>query len=65
MAEYVQFRAKGIIYDRDKNGNPIKTREVRRGSGVVKTGPEIMGKVFRQCVNLLPCDKVSVTTYNL
>lgn len=65
MAEYVQFRAKGVIYDRDKNGKPTKVREVRRGSGVVKTGPEIMGKVFRQCVNLLPCDQVSVTTYNL
>lgn len=64
MAEYVQFRAKGVIYNRDKDGKPTTVREIRRGSGVVKTGPEIMGKVFRQCVDLLPCDSVSVTTYN-
>ena len=46
MAEYVQFRAKGVIYNRDKDGKPTTVREIRRGSGVVKTGPEIMGKVF-------------------
>lgn len=64
MAEYVQFWAKGVIYNRDKDGKPTTAREIRYGSGVVNTGPEIMGKVFRQCVNLLPCDSVSVTTYN-
>ena len=63
MAEYVQFRARGVIYNRDKDGNLTSVKEIRRGSGVVKTGPEIMGKVFRQCVNLLPCDSVSVKTY--
>lgn len=65
MAEYVQFQARGVIYNRDKDGKPTSVKEVRRGSGVVKTGPEIMGKVFRQCVDLLPCDSVFVETYNL
>lgn len=65
MSKFVKFEAKGVIYERDKNGNVSGVRATRYGSGVVKTGPELIGKVFRQCSQLLPCDRVSVQTYNL
>ena len=31
MSKFVQFFAKGIIYDRDKNGRPCGIKESRKG----------------------------------
>lgn len=63
----VIFKANGLVYKRDKNGDPIKGNVLRRlyGKGVVKSGPDMLGKVFRQCPKLTVCDSVSVVTYNL
>ena len=56
MSDFVKFVATGYIYKKDKNGNPTKfVEETRRR--------EIMGKIFRQCPQLLPCDAMSVRTY--
>lgn len=65
MDKYVLYKARGVIYDRDKNGKATGVKEIRYGSGVVKSGPEIMGRVFRQNTNLLPCDMVTVDEYNI
>lgn len=62
---FVQFRANGIIYERNKDGKPTKVKETRYGSGVVKSGPDMLGKVFRQCTQLLPCDAVTVDEYTI
>ena len=62
MSKFVQFFAKGVIYDRDKNGRPCGVKEHRRGGGVTLGNSELMGKVFRQCPNLLACDHVEVET---
>jgi len=57
MSKFVKFVAEGVIYD--KLG---EIESVRTGSGVTLDYPELMGKVFRQCPNLLPCDYVDVRT---
>lgn len=31
MSKFVQFLAKGVIYDRDKKGRPCDVKEYRRG----------------------------------
>lgn len=62
---FVQFKAKGVIYERDKDGKPIGVKAKRYGSGVVKSGPDMLGKVFRQCTQLLPCDAVTVDEYTI
>ena len=63
---FVIFKARGVIFERDKNGEATKkVKAVRYGSGVVKTGADLYGKVFRQCRNLVPCDSVTVKTYNI
>lgn len=33
MSKFVQFFAKGVIYDRDKNGRPCGVKERRKGGG--------------------------------
>ena len=65
-SEYVKFWAEGFIYERDKNGEKIPTiKSSRKATGVVKSGPELWGKIFRQCANLRSCDSVSVETYSI
>lgn len=61
MSKFVQFFAEGVIYDRDKKGRPCGVKEHRKG-GVTRDCSELMGKVFMQCPNLLPCDHVTVKT---
>ena len=64
MSKFVQFKAKGVIYKRTKDGQLTnKVQETRVGTGVVKPGKDLYGKVFRQCGHLLRCDAVSVKTY--
>lgn len=63
---FVQFVAKGYIYEHDqKTGKPTKVKDIRHGTGVVKSGPDMMGKIFRQCAELLPCHAVTVDTYTI
>lgn len=62
MNKFVQFFAKGVIYDRDKKGRPCGVKEYRKG-GVTLGNTDLMGKVFMQCPDLLPCDWVEVKTY--
>lgn len=62
MSKFVQFFAEGVIYDRDKKGRPCGVKEHRKGGGVTRDSAELMGKVFMQCPNLLPCDYVTVET---
>ena len=61
----VYFKAKGHIYNHNKEGKPTTIKETRYGSGVVKSGADLMGMVFRQCTNLLPCGYVTVKTYTI
>lgn len=64
MSDFVKFVATGYIFQKDKNGNPTKiVEQVRHGGGVVRNTREIMGKIFRQCPQLLPCDAMNVRTY--
>lgn len=65
MSRFVLFHAKGVIYGRDKNGNPIREKEVRRGEGVVQDDKFLYGSIFRQCSELLACDHVTVETYKI
>ena len=62
MSKFVQFYAEGIIYDRDKKGCPWGVKERRMGGGVTLGNADLMGKVFMQCPDLLPCDWVEVET---
>ena len=63
MSKFVQFFAEGVIYDRDPTGRPWGGKEPRTGGGgVTRDSAELMGKVFMQCPNLLPCDHVTVET---
>jgi hypothetical protein len=63
----VMFHARGVIYNRDKQGNPIKgsTKRVLHGRGVAKEGQDLDGTIFRQCTYLLPCDAMTVRTYTI
>lgn len=63
MSKFVQFFAEGIIYDRDKKGRPCGVKERRMGGGVTLGNADLMGKVFMQCPDLLPCDWVEVKTH--
>lgn len=62
MSKYVQFFAKGIIYDRDENGRQCRVKSRRKGRGITLDTADLMGKVFMQCPDLLPCDWVEVET---
>lgn len=62
---FVKFSARGVIYERDKNNRICGVKTHRSGSGVIKDTPALMGGVFRQCPQLLPCDNVTVRTYPL
>ncbi len=62
MSKFVQFLAKGIIYDRDKKGRPCGVKCTIKGGGVTLGNANLMGKVFMQCPDLLPCDWVEVET---
>lgn len=62
MSKFVQFLAKGVIYERDKKDRPCGVKEYRKGGGVTLGNADLMGKVFMQCPNLLPCDWVEVET---
>lgn len=61
-SKFVQFFAKGVIYERDKKNRPCGVKEYRKGKGVTLGNSELMGKVFMQCPNLLACDWVEVET---
>lgn len=61
----VYFEAEGRIYNHNKEGKPTTIRETRYGSGVVKSGADLMGMVFRQCTNLIPFGSVTVKTYTI
>ena len=37
MSKFVQFLAKGIIYDRDKKGRPCGVKEYRKGGGASRS----------------------------
>lgn len=64
MNKFVQFRASGVIYKRTKEGQLTKKiQETREGSGVVKSGVDLYGKVYRQCPSLIKCDAITVKTY--
>ena len=63
MNKFVQFFAEGIIYYRDKKGRPCGVTERRMwGGGVTLGNADLMGKIFMQCPDLLPCDWVEVET---
>lgn len=59
MSNFVKFFAIGYI-----NQNGTRTA-VTKGNGVVRDTCEIMGKIFQQCPQLLPCDSISVKTYRI
>ena len=62
MNKFVKFFAKGVIYDRDKNGRPCGVKRTIKGEGVTLGNADLMGKVFMQCPDLLPCHRVEVET---
>ena len=62
MNKFVQFFAEGIIYYRDKNGRPCGVNRTIKGRGITLGNADLMGKVFMQCPDLLPCDWVEVET---
>lgn len=62
MSKFVQFFAKGVIYKRDEDGNLCGVKKTNRGGGVTLDNADLMGRVFMQCPNLLPCDWVEVET---
>lgn len=62
MSKFVCFFAKGIIYDRDKKCRPCGVKRTVQGDGVTLDNADLMGKIFMQCPNLLPCDWVEVET---
>lgn len=61
MSKFVQFFAKGIIYNQDENGRPYGVKKTIKG-GVTFDNADLMDKVFIQCPNLLPYDWVEVET---
>lgn len=64
--KFVRYDAAGVIYERDKKtGLPSFVKTLIRCNGVVKAGPEMLGKIFRQNAELLPCDWVDVDTYTI
>lgn len=66
MNKFVFYVATGFIYERDKEGNCTpKILKYRKVNGIVKSGADLLGRVFRQNTVLLPCDYVSVRTYNI
>lgn len=65
MTKFVKFIATGLIYLRDKKGKPIAVEKVIERDGVARNSPELPGKVFRQCPDLLPCDWVKIETVPL
>lgn len=62
MGKFVHFFAEGIIYIRDKKGRPCDVKESFTSDGITLNSAELMGSIFKQCPDLLPCDYVSVTT---
>ena len=62
MSKFVQFLAKGVIYDRDKKGRPCGVKEYRKGGGFTNVTHDMMGRGFMKCPNLLSCDWVEVET---
>jgi len=62
MNKFVKFFAEGIIYYRDKKGRPVGVNERVMGGGVTLGNADLMGKIFMQCPDLLPCDWVEVET---
>lgn len=62
MNKIVFFNARGVIYSRDKNGHVDRVKETRYATGVTKDTPDLTGRVFRQCTQLLACDYVTVVT---
>lgn len=65
MTKFVKFIAKGLVYLRDKNGRPIGVEKTIKADGVARNTPELAGKVFRQCPDLLPCDWIDIQTMPL
>lgn len=63
MSKFVQFFAKGIIRNRDENNRPYGVKSYRNEQGVTLDNADLMGAIFRQCPDLLPCDWVEVKTY--
>ena len=62
---FIKFVATGLIYEKDRDGQVIGVKEVRKGSGITKDGSDLYGSIFRQCRQLLPCDSLTVKTYNI
>lgn len=58
-SSYGKYTCRGEVWETDSKGNEHFKRIVYC-SGVVKMGPEHMGKIFRQNPDLLPCKKVTV-----
>lgn len=66
MSKFMYYEATGFIYERDEAGNCTpEVRKYRKVNGIVKAGADLLGRVFRQNTILLPCDYVSVRTYNI
>lgn len=65
MKNFVKFYAEGVIYKRDSNGNPVGVKDTREGTGITREGSGLYGYIFRQCTQLLPCDRVTVKTYKI
>lgn len=64
MSNFVFYEATGLIHKRDDKGNLVYIDRVF-ADGVVRAGKGMLGAIFRQKRELLPCDSISVTTYNL
>lgn len=62
MNRFVKFVVKGYVYNRNKNGEIIGVEKMIHRDGVVRSTKEMMGKIFRQCPDLLPCEWVDVQT---
>lgn len=62
LSRFVIFRATGIKYKRGAEGKISGVEKYRTGSGVVKVSKAMQGQVFRQCRQLLDCDRIKIYT---
>lgn len=65
MRKFVKFYADGVVYDRNTNDRPCKVKERHHARGIINEGADFMGKIFKKCPELLPCDWVNVRTYRI